>query len=58
LQVGFTFFRQGNSMATTLQDFEVHQWLNTAIYLMKNSGELDAIATKWTGTPMPQLPLF
>lgn len=45
-------------MATTLQDFEVHQWLNTAIYLMKNSGELDAISTKWTGTPMPQLPLF
>jgi polar amino acid transport system substrate-binding protein len=58
LQVGFTFFRQGNSMATTLQDFEMRQWLNTAIYLMKNSGELDAIAMKWTGQPMPQLPSF
>ncbi|UGX86301.1 transporter substrate-binding domain-containing protein [Phyllobacterium meliloti] len=58
LQVGFTFFRQGNSMATTLQDFEMRQWLNTAIYLMKNSGELDAISVKWTGQPMPQLPSF
>lgn len=58
LQVGFTFFRQGNSMATALQDFEMRQWLNTAIYLMKNSGELDAIAVKWTGQPMPQLPSF
>lgn len=45
-------------MATALQDFEMRQWLNTAIYLMKNSGELDAISVKWTGQPMPQLPSF
>lgn len=58
LQVGFTFFRQGNSMATKLEDFELRQWLNTAIYLMKISGELDSIAMKWTGRPMPDLPSF
>ncbi|QND54017.1 transporter substrate-binding domain-containing protein [Phyllobacterium sp. 628] len=58
LQIGFTFFRQGNSMTTKLQDFEMHQWLNNAIYLMKTSGELDAISVKWTGQPMAQLPSF
>ena len=58
LQVGFTFFRQGNSMTTKLEDFELHQWLNTAIYVMKISGELDEIAVKWTGQPMPDLPSF
>ncbi|PRD44762.1 LacI family transcriptional regulator [Phyllobacterium phragmitis] len=58
LQVGMTFFQQGNSMATKLDDFEMRQWLNTAIYLMKLSGDLDIIAKKWTGRPMPQLPSF
>lgn len=58
LQVGFTFFRQGNSMAVQPKDFELHQYLNTAIYLMKMSGDLDAIAIKWTGDPMPNLPGF
>jgi len=58
LQVGFTFFQQGNSMATKLEDLELRQWLNTAIYLMKISGDLDKIATKWTGRPMPTLPTF
>ena len=58
LQIGFTFFRQGNSMATLLGDFELHQYLNTAIYLMKISGDLDRIATKWTGEPLPSLPAF
>jgi polar amino acid transport system substrate-binding protein len=58
LQVGFTFFQQGNSMATKIEDFELRQWLNTAIYLMKISGDLDRISLKWTGRPMPQLPSF
>jgi len=58
LQVGFTFFQQGNSMATKIDDFELRQWLNTSIYLMKISGDLDRIAMKWTGRPMPQLPSF
>ncbi|AYD03807.1 transporter substrate-binding domain-containing protein [Neorhizobium sp. NCHU2750] len=58
LQVGFTFFQQGNSMATKIDDFELRQWLNTSIYLMKISGDLDRIAVKWTGRPMPVLPTF
>ena len=59
LQIGFTFFRQGNSMAVQPKDFELHQYLNTAIYLMKVSGDLDAIAIKWTGDPLPaSLPAF
>lgn len=55
----FVFFSQGNSMATLLGDFELHQYLNTAIYVMKVSGELDRISVKWTGTPLPPtLPSF
>ncbi len=59
LQVGFTFFRQGNSMAVQPGDFDLLQYLNTSIYLMKVSGELDKIAVKWTGDPLPPtLPSF
>lgn len=59
LQIGFTFFRQGNSMAVQPGDFELLQYLNTSIYLMKVSGELDKIAVKWTGDPLPPtLPSF
>jgi polar amino acid transport system substrate-binding protein len=58
LQVGFTFFRQGNSMTTRMGDFEMHQWLNNAVYLMKLSGDLDRISEKWTGRPFPDLPSF
>lgn len=59
LQVGKPFFRQGNSMATLPGDSELLQYLNTLIYLMKVSGQLDAIATKWTGEPFPtSLPTF
>ena len=59
LKIDFSFFRQGNSMATLLDDFELHQYLNTAIYIMKVSGDLDRISVKWTGGPLPpQLPTF
>lgn len=59
LQVGQPFFRQGNSMATLPGDFELLQYLNTVIYIIKVSGQLDAIATKWTGEPFPaSLPTF
>lgn len=59
LQIGFTFFRQGNSMAVMPGDFEMLQYLNTLIYIMKVSGQLDQIAVKWTGEPFPiDLPTF
>jgi polar amino acid transport system substrate-binding protein len=35
------------------------QWLNTAVYSLKNSGELDTISRRWRdGAPMMQLPVF
>lgn len=38
---------------------ELLQWLNTTIYALKNTGELDAISKKWRdGKPMIQLPVF
>lgn len=58
LRVDFSLFHQGNSMATLLDDFELHQYLNTTIYLMKISGDLDKIAVKWTGEPLPSMPNF
>lgn len=53
---GFTFYEQGNAMATKMGDFDVLQWLNTAIYIMKSTGDLDVIAKRWTGRPMADLP--
>ncbi|MFO1147106.1 MAG: transporter substrate-binding domain-containing protein [Alsobacter sp.] len=38
---------------------ELLQWLNTFVYSIKNSGELDAISKKWrNGAPMIPLPVF
>lgn len=55
-QIGVAFLKQGNSMTVRLGDFEMLQYLNTAIYLMKVSGELDAISMKWTDEPLVDLP--
>jgi polar amino acid transport system substrate-binding protein len=37
---------------------ELHQWINTLIYFIKNNGELDAIHRKWLNAPLPELPVF
>jgi polar amino acid transport system substrate-binding protein len=38
---------------------ELLQWLNTFVYALKNTGELDAISKKWrNGAPMMALPVF
>ena len=38
---------------------ELLQWLNTFVYSIKNTGELDAISKKWrNGAPMIPLPVF
>jgi polar amino acid transport system substrate-binding protein len=58
VEVKFTFFEQPNAMAVRKDSFELRQWLNNAIYYMKVMGDLDAIARKWTGQPVPQLPVF
>jgi len=58
LAIKFVFFQQPNSMAVRLDDFNLHQWLNNAIYSMKVSGDLNRIAERWTGAPLPELPVF
>jgi polar amino acid transport system substrate-binding protein len=58
IDVKFTFFEQPNAMAVKKDAFELRQWLNNTIYYMKVMGELDVIASKWTGQPVPLLPVF
>lgn len=58
IDIKFAFSVQPNSMAVRKDQFELHQWLNNFIYAVKLNGELDAIARKWTGFPLPVLPVF
>ena len=58
IEVRFSYSLQPNSMAVRRGDFELHQWLNNFIYYVKLNGELDAIARKWSGAPLPALPTF
>lgn len=39
-------------------DFDLHQWLNTEIMLLWNSGELQAAQKQWLGVVNPELPRF
>ena len=55
----FHLFNQPNCMTVRKDQFELRQWLQNTIYFMKTSGELDDIAQKWTGSPIPaDLPVF
>ncbi|MGH6625038.1 MAG: transporter substrate-binding domain-containing protein [Burkholderiaceae bacterium] len=54
----FAFSIQPNAMTTRKDAYELHQWLNNTIYYIKLNGELDAIFRKWTGNPLPNLPVF
>jgi polar amino acid transport system substrate-binding protein len=54
----FFFGKQPNSMTVRKDAYELRQWLNNVIYYIKNNGELDAIAQKWIGAPLPELPVF
>ncbi|MDP3799004.1 MAG: transporter substrate-binding domain-containing protein [Polaromonas sp.] len=54
----FIFSKQPNSIAVRKDAFELHQWLNNTIYFIKINGELDEIARKWVGSPLPELPTF
>lgn len=58
LEIGFSIYAQGNSMAVRPGDFEILQWLNNTIYFMKKNGELDTLYRKWTDTPLPPLETF
>jgi polar amino acid transport system substrate-binding protein len=50
--------RQGNAIAVRLDAFELHQWINTFIYQIKMTGELDALHRKWLGGPLSDLSSF
>ncbi|HSV45282.1 MAG TPA: transporter substrate-binding domain-containing protein [Ramlibacter sp.] len=54
----FFFSKQPNAIAVRKDAFELHQWLNNTIYYIKINGELDEIARKWVGSPLPELPTF
>lgn len=57
-EVKFIFQVQPNSMTVRKDAYDLHQWLNNTIYYIKQNGELDAIARKWVGSPLPVLPTF
>lgn len=57
-EVKFIFGIQPNSMTVRKDATDLKQWLNTTIAYIKGNGELDAIARKWVGSPLPVLPTF
>ena len=54
----FLLLRQPNGITMRANQFNLHQWVNTFVYYVKNNGELDALHRKWFGTPFPDLPVF
>lgn len=54
----FVLLRQPNGITMRANQFNLHQWVNTFVYYVKNNGELDALHRKWFGTPLPELPVF
>ncbi len=54
----FVFAQQPNSMTVRRDAFELHQYLNNVIYIMKLNGELSEISQRWVGVPLPALPTF
>jgi polar amino acid transport system substrate-binding protein len=58
MELKFPYSVQPNSMTVRKGSFEMLQWLNTFISYVKVNGELDAIAQKWSGAPLPNLPVF
>jgi polar amino acid transport system substrate-binding protein len=54
----FVLRHQPNGITLRRNQTELHQWVNTFIYFVKNNGELDAIHRKWLNAPLPELPVF
>ena len=54
----FTLLQQPNGITMRKDQFNLHQWVNTFVYFVKNNGELDAIYQKWFHKPLPNLPVF
>jgi polar amino acid transport system substrate-binding protein len=54
----FTLLQQPNGITMRKDQFNLHQWVNTYIYFIKNDGELNALYEKWFHQPLPNLPVF
>ncbi len=54
----FVLLRQPNGITMRADQWNLHQWVNTFVYYVKNNGELDALHQKWFGAPLPNLPVF
>ena len=54
----FILLRQPNGITMRANQFNLHQWVNTFVYYVKNNGELDVLHRKWFGSPFPELPVF
>ncbi len=58
IELKFPYSVQPNSMTVRKGGYEMLQWLNTFISYVRVNGELDAISRKWSGAPLPNLPVF
>ena len=54
----FTLLQQPNGITMRKDQWNLHQWVNTFVYFVKNNGELAAIHEKWFHKPLPDLPTF
>jgi polar amino acid transport system substrate-binding protein len=54
----FTLLQQPNGITMRKDQYNLHQWVNTFVYFVKNNGELSAISEKWFHKPLPNLPVF
>ena len=54
----FVLLRQPNGITMRANQFNLHQWVNTFVYYVKNNGELDALHRRFFNMPLPELPVF
>ena len=54
----FALRHQPNGITLRRGQADLHQWINTFVYYIKNNGELDAIHRKWFEAPLPEMPVF
>jgi polar amino acid transport system substrate-binding protein len=58
LENKFVFRVSPYSIGVRLEDHDLLQWLNTALYYHRLNGDLAALHAKWLGGEMPELPVF
>lgn len=58
LEKKFVLSRQYQGVTMRKEATDLRQWVNTFIYYIKNSGELDTINREWLKQPLNPLPTF